>query len=281
MSAATAVRVTPPTVPATRQSTASRLKKAAQPPYRSAGAEPATGSRRDRIVHKAIIELDNVSLTLPSIAGPVEILRGIDADIPQGAAVGLVGPSGSGKSSLMAIMAGLERPTGGTVRIADTVLNDLGEDDLARFRRDNIGIVFQSFHLIPTMTALENVAVPLEFAGHRDAFEQAEQGLEAVGLAHRLSHYPAQLSGGEQQRVALARAVACKPRLLLADEPTGNLDGGTGRAIIELMFQLHDAVGTTLVLITHDTALAARCDLVLHMADGLLTPADTLAAAAG
>lgn len=231
-------------------------------------------------MQQAIIELEDVSLTLPSIAGPVEILRGIDASIPQGAAVGLVGPSGSGKSSLMAIMAGLERPTSGQVRIAGTVLNGLGEDALARFRRDNIGIVFQSFHLIPTMTALENVAVPLEFAGRADAFDRAEEGLIDVGLGHRLSHYPAQLSGGEQQRVALARAVACQPRLLLADEPTGNLDGGTGRAIIELMFALHDAAGTTLILITHDPALAARCDHVLRMADGRLAPAETADVAA-
>ena len=232
-------------------------------------------------VQQAIIELDSVSLTLPSIAGPVDILRGIDASIPQGAAVGLVGPSGSGKSSLMALIAGLERPSAGTIKVAGTVLNGLSEDDLARFRRDTIGIVFQSFHLIPTMTALENVAIPLEFAGHGDAFARAEQGLAAVGLDHRLSHYPAQLSGGEQQRVALARAVACRPKLLLADEPTGNLDGTTGRAIIELMFALHDAAGTTMILITHDPALASRCDLVLRMTDGRLARETTADVAAG
>ena len=252
-----------------------------KPPYRLAGATPDGVWGRVESVQQTIIELQNVSLTLPSIAGPVEILRGVDAAIPQGAAVGLVGPSGSGKSSLMAIVAGLERPSGGIVRVAGTELNKLDEDALARFRRDTIGIVFQSFHLIPTMTALENVAIPLEFAGRADAFAQAEEGLAKVGLQHRLSHYPAQLSGGEQQRVALARAVACRPKLLLADEPTGNLDGGTGRAIIDLMFELHDAAGTTLILITHDPALAARCDRVLRMADGRLSEVETSDAAAG
>jgi putative ABC transport system ATP-binding protein len=231
-------------------------------------------------VQKPIVELSNVSLTLPSAAGPVEILRGVDLAIPQGAAVGLVGPSGSGKSTLMAIIAGLERPTAGEVIVAGTALNPLSEDALARFRRDNVGIVFQSFHLIPTMTALENVAIPLEFAGRADAFERAEAGLAAVGLQHRLTHYPSQLSGGEQQRVALARAAACRPKLLLADEPTGNLDGATGKAIIELMFELHDAAGTTLILITHDTALAGRCDQVLRMADGRIAPETADAAAA-
>jgi putative ABC transport system ATP-binding protein len=218
----------------------------------------------------SIIELSQVRLTLPSSAGPVDILRGVDLTVRQGAAVGLIGPSGSGKSTLMAVMAGLERPSSGVVRVAGVLLSDLNEDGLAAFRRDNIGIVFQSFHLIPTMTALENVAIPLELAGDRDAFERAAEGLGKVGLGHRLTHYPSQLSGGEQQRVALARAVACRPRLLLADEPTGNLDGATGQAIVELLFQLHDDARTTLILITHDERLAARCDEVVAMADGLI-----------
>jgi len=215
-----------------------------------------------------IIELRDVRLTLPSGAGPVDILRGIDLDVRQGATVGLVGPSGSGKSTLLAVIAGLERPTSGEVTVAGQRLERLNEDALAAFRRDNVGIVFQSFHLIPTMTALENVAIPLELAGLDDAFERAADGLAAVGLEHRLTHYPAQLSGGEQQRVALARAVSCRPRLLLADEPTGNLDGATGEAIIELLFQLHDSVDSTLILITHDGKLAARCARVVEMRDG-------------
>ena len=217
-----------------------------------------------------VIDLDNVHLTLPSEAGPVDILRGVGLSVAKGEAVGLVGPSGSGKSTLMAIMAGLERPSRGRVRVAGQNLETLGEDGLARFRRDHVGIVFQSFHLIPTMTALENVAMPLEFAGAGDAFGQAEQALSQVGLDHRLTHYPAQLSGGEQQRVALARAVVGSPGLLLADEPTGNLDGATGAAIIELMFGLHKAANSTLILITHDQALARRCDRIVHMTDGRL-----------
>jgi putative ABC transport system ATP-binding protein len=229
-----------------------------------------------------MIDLSDVHLTLPSEAGPVDILRGVELSVARGEAVGLVGPSGSGKSTLMAVMAGLERPSRGQVRIAGRNLETMGEDDLARFRRDHVGIVFQSFHLIPTMTALENVAMPLEFAGVGDAFGVAEAALVEVGLAHRLTHYPAQLSGGEQQRVALARAVVRRPGLLLADEPTGNLDGATGAAIIELMFGLHQAVDSTLILITHDPALAQRCDRIVHMRDGRFetsaSPASSVAA---
>ena len=180
----------------------------------------------------------------------------------------------------MAVIAGLERPSRGDIAVAGHRLNDLNEDQLALFRRDHVGIVFQSFHLIATMTALENVALPLEFAGIADAFDRAADGLATVDLAHRLSHYPAQLSGGAQPPVALARAVACRPGLLLADEPPGNLDSATGRAIIDLMFELHEAAGTTLMLITHDGELAARCDRVLSMADGrIVTPAFAAAAA--
>jgi len=225
-----------------------------------------------------MIDLDDVHLTLPSEAGPVDILRGVGLSVPRGETVGLVGPSGSGKSTLMAVMAGLERPSAGRVRVAAHDLQDLGEDALARFRRDHVGIVFQSFHLIPTMTALENVAMPLEFAGVRDAFAGAGAALTEVGLQHRLSHYPSQLSGGEQQRVALALAVVRRPSLLLADEPTGNLDGATGGAIIDLMFRLHHAADSTLILITHDPALAARCDRIIQMRDGRLDEAPSLAA---
>ena len=215
-----------------------------------------------------MILLENVCLTLPSAAGAVDILRGVDFVVSPGESVGLVGPSGSGKSTLVAVIAGLERPTSGRVRVAETALDALDEDRLALFRRDHIGILFQAFHLVATMTALENVAIPLEFAGRRDAFEQAAQRLAAVGLEHRLTHYPAQLSGGEQQRVALARALACRPKLLLADEPTGNLDEATGKQVVELMFGLCRAHHSTLVLITHDMALAERCDRVAWMRDG-------------
>ena len=218
----------------------------------------------------AAINLDGVHLTLEGPAGPVNILRGVDLSIQQGAAVGVVGPSGSGKTTMLMVIAGLERVSSGGVRIAGTDYQNMDEDALALFRRDHIGIVFQQFHLIPTMNALENVAVPLEFAGRRDAFDRAEAQLKAVGLGHRLTHYPGQLSGGEQQRVALARAFAAEPKILLADEPTGNLDGGTGNQIIELLFDLHRRANTTLVLITHDTSLARRCDRVVRIADGLI-----------
>lgn len=220
------------------------------------------------VPQSSIVNLNSVSLTLKSDAGPVNILRGIDMSIMAGETVGIVGPSGSGKSTLMSIMAGLERPSDGEVSVAGHSLRNLSEDELARFRRDNIGIVFQSFHLIPTMTALENVAIPLELAGRADAFTVAEEKLKSVGLGDRSSHYPSQLSGGEQQRVALARAVCTEPKILLADEPTGNLDGATGELIIDLMFELHDAHNTTLVLITHDDELARKCDRVIRVEDG-------------
>ena len=200
----------------------------------------------------------------------VNILKGITVRIGAGERVGLVGPSGSGKSSLMMLIGGLERPTGGRVAVAGQDLSHLNEDGLAAFRRDNVGIVFQNFHLVPTMNALENVALPAEFAGKDDAFVRAAEGLEAVGLGHRLDHYPSQLSGGEQQRVALARALVARPRLVLADEPTGNLDGETGRHVIDLLFDLAERQGTTLILITHDEGLAARCDRILRLNDGRL-----------
>lgn len=220
-----------------------------------------------------IIELRDVHLTLKSDAGPVNILRGIDLTVQPGETLGIVGPSGSGKSTLMSIMAGLEAPTSGTIRIAGAKIETMDEDALARFRRDNIGIVFQSFHLIPTMTALENIAIPLELGGRRDAFDLAREKLASVGLEERASHYPAQLSGGEQQRVALARALCTDPKILLADEPTGNLDGQTGERIVDLMFHLHAKQGTTMVLITHDEALASRCSHVIRIEDGRVSVA--------
>ena len=218
-----------------------------------------------------MIDLDDVHLTLPSEAGPIDILRGVGLSVARGDAVGLVGPSGSGKSTLLAVMASLERPGRGRVQVAGRYLETMGEDDLTRFRRAHVGSVFQSFHVISTMTALENVALPLEFSGIKDAFTKAEHALSQVQLDNRLSHYPSQLSGGEQQRVALARAVVHRPSLLLADEPTGNLDGATGGAIVDLMFELHEITSSTLVLITHDQALTERCDRIVHMNDGRLT----------
>jgi putative ABC transport system ATP-binding protein len=222
-----------------------------------------------------IVELAGLELTLSSDAGQVHILRGIDVEIGAGEQVALVGASGAGKSSMMMVIGGLESATLGGVRVAGQDLTGMSEDELALFRREHVGIVFQSFHLVPTMTALENVAVPLEFAGHADAFGLAKAELEAVGLGHRLEHYPGQLSGGEQQRVALARAFVSKPRLLLADEPTGNLDGDTGQQIIELMFRLSEEKGTTLLLITHDPALASRCARELRIADGRIVGDET------
>lgn len=213
-------------------------------------------------------------LTLPSQAGPVNILRGLDLNIGRGRTAGLVGPSGSGKSTLLMVLAGLERPSEGTVKVAGEDLTRLNEDGLAKFRRAHVGIVFQSFHLIPTMTALENVAIPLEFAGRADAFDRAEEELKLVGLGHRLTHYPGQLSGGEQQRVALARAVVGDPEILLADEPTGNLDQTTGSDIIDLMFDLHARKNATLLLITHDVNLADCCEQVVHLRDGLIERID-------
>ncbi|TNE59961.1 MAG: ABC transporter ATP-binding protein [Alphaproteobacteria bacterium] len=215
-----------------------------------------------------VIRLSDLHLTLPSSAGPVPILRGLTLDVEAGSTLGVVGPSGSGKSTLLMVLAGLERPTQGSVAISGQDLSQLDEDALARFRREHVGIVFQSFHLIPTMTALENVAVPLELARVGDAQARAAEGLEAVGLSHRLTHYPAQLSGGEQQRVALARAIAARPKVLLADEPTGNLDGRTGEQIIDLLFDVHGSTDTTLFLITHDEALAQKCDRIVRMRDG-------------
>jgi putative ABC transport system ATP-binding protein len=217
-----------------------------------------------------IINLETVSLALPSLAGTVNILKGVSLTVTAGETIAIVGPSGSGKSSLMAIMTGLERATSGRVQIAGEDFSGLDEDGLAKARRGRIGIVLQAFHLLPTMTALENVAVPLELAGQADAFRQAEAELTAVGLGHRMDHYPSQLSGGEQQRVAIARAIAAHPPILFADEPTGNLDGSTGTSIVDLLFGLNAARKTTLVLITHDVALAARCGRQVHMRDGVI-----------
>src|SRR5215470_808698 len=221
------------------------------------------------------IALDGVNLSLGQGAARVHILKGIDLHIGSGEAVGLVGPSGSGKSTLLMVMAGLERADTGTVAVAGENLSALDEDALARFRGRNVGIVFQSFHLIPTMTALENVAVPLELAGLADAHERAARELGAVGLAERHHHYPAQLSGGEQQRVALARALVPNPAILIADEPTGNLDEATGAEIIELMFKGRAERKTTLVLVTHDVGLAGRCDRVVRLRSGHIEPAAT------
>ena len=205
-------------------------------------------------------------------AGPVDILHDISLDIAAGSSLGLIGPSGSGKSSLLMLMGGLETASAGRITALGQDITALDEDALARFRRGNMGVVFQSFHLIPTMTALENVATPLELAGHKDAFERAEAELEAVGLGQRAGHYPAQLSGGEQQRVALARASAPRPRILLADEPTGNLDEATGKAIMDLLFGLQDRHGATLIMVTHAPELAARCDRAIRLRDGRIEP---------
>jgi putative ABC transport system ATP-binding protein len=221
----------------------------------------------------AAISLAGINLSLGDQAARVHILKNIDLDIKRGEAIGLVGPSGSGKSTLLMVIAGLERPDSGTVTVAENALAQLSEDDLARFRGRNIGIVFQSFHLIPTMTALENVAVPLELAGVSDANERAARELAAVGLAGRLQHYPAELSGGEQQRVALARALAPNPAILVADEPTGNLDEATGQQIIELLFAAHRERETTLVLVTHDSGLAARCGRIVRLRSGRIETA--------
>lgn len=220
-----------------------------------------------------MIELIDVHLTLSSTAGPVHILRGVDLKVEPATSVSVVGPSGSGKSSLLALIGGIDRPTSGTLRVDGVDLGTLDEDGLALFRRQRVGILFQSFHLMPTMTARENVALPLELAGRSDCFPEAERALREVGLGHRLDHYPGQLSGGEQQRCALARALVHGPRLLLADEPTGNLDADTGRAVADLIFSVRKATRTTLVLITHDPRLAERCERRLQIDRGRVTEA--------
>ena len=224
-----------------------------------------------------VISLRDACLTLAGNAGPVEVLRGVSLDVLEGESLGLVGPSGSGKSSLLMLMGGLERATGGEVRVLGHDLTAMGEDGLARVRLGHMGVVFQSFHLIPTMTALENVATPLELGGARDAFARAAAELDAVGLGHRADHYPQQMSGGEQQRVALARAVVTRPRVILADEPTGNLDEASGRAVVDLLFGLRDRTGATLVLVTHSTTLASRCDRVIRLNDGRIAPMEKAA----
>ncbi len=215
-----------------------------------------------------VLSIANANLSLDGNAGRVDILHDISLDVAAGETLGLVGPSGSGKSSLLMLMGGLEQATSGTIKALNQDLTAMNEDQLALFRRDNMGVVFQSFHLIPTMTALENVATPLELAGAKDAFDRAEAELAAVGLADRIDHYPNQMSGGEQQRVALARASAQRPRILLADEPTGNLDETNGQAIIDLLFGLRDRHGATLIMVTHSNELANRCDRVVRLRDG-------------
>jgi putative ABC transport system ATP-binding protein len=214
------------------------------------------------------IELENVKLTLPSLSGEVQILRGINLAVKNGESIGVVGPSGGGKSSMMMAIAGLERVTSGKVITAGFDLSNYNEDKLAKFRRDNVGIVFQNFHLIPTMTAIENISIPMEFAGFVDHHDRARKLLKKVDLENRAYHYPAQLSGGEQQRVALARAFATRPAILLADEPTGNLDQKTGKNVMDLIFELHSDSNTTMLLISHDPILANRCDRIIGLADG-------------
>jgi len=229
---------------------------------------------------ETVLSMQDIRLSLAGNAGPVEILKGISLDVRRGETLGLVGPSGSGKSSLLMLMGGLERATSGSVTALGHDLGNLDEDALARVRRDHMGVVFQSFHLIPTMTALENVATPLELAGVSEAFERAGAELHEVGLSERQHHYPAQMSGGEQQRVALARAAVVRPDILLADEPTGNLDSATGTAIVDLLFGLRDRHGATLILVTHSRELAARCDRVIRLRDGAIAPATDPARAA-
>jgi putative ABC transport system ATP-binding protein len=218
----------------------------------------------------AAIAASNLTLTLGEGDAAVEILRGIDLTVRDGETLALLGPSGSGKSSLMAVLSGLERASGGTLSVAGEDFAAMDEDALARARRGRIGIVLQAFHLLPTMTALENVATPMELAGESGARDRAKAELEAVGLGHRITHYPAQLSGGEQQRVAIARAIAPRPRLIFADEPTGNLDAATGSDIIELLFARRAETGATLVIITHDPSLAERCDRIVTLGDGVI-----------
>ncbi|MBC8270055.1 MAG: ABC transporter ATP-binding protein [Rhodospirillaceae bacterium] len=217
------------------------------------------------------IELKLVELSLTSNAGEVNILRGIDLSIKAGETIGVIGPSGSGKTSMLMVIAGLEKVTRGEITIAGHDLNAMNEDQLALFRQNHVGIVFQDFHLVPTMTALENAAMPLEFAGRSDSFERARAELDAVGLSHRIDHYPGQLSGGEQQRVALARAFAPEPTILLADEPTGNLDGDTGHKVMDLLFNLKERCNTTMMLVTHQPELAERCGRTIAMLDGKIS----------
>lgn len=219
---------------------------------------------------RPVLHLSDASLTLNGNTGPVRILQGISLDVQKGETLGMIGASGSGKSSLLMLMGGLEQATGGTIHALGQDLTAMNEDALARFRRAHMGVVFQNFHLIPAMTALENVATPLELSGESDAFDRAQAELDAVGLGHRAGHYPAQLSGGEQQRVALARALAPRPEILLADEPTGNLDEANGAAVMDLLFGLRDRYGATLVMVTHAPELAARCDRVVRLRDGRL-----------
>jgi putative ABC transport system ATP-binding protein len=230
-------------------------------------------------VVRPIIALKDLTLRLTSRAGPVDILRGLTLDIAPGQSLSILGPSGSGKTSLLMVLAGLERATSGTIDVAGQEYARLTEDELALVRGANIGIVFQAFHLVPTMTALENVALPLEFAGQTDSFQIAERYLKDVGLAARIHHFPAELSGGEQQRVAIARAIAPSPKIILADEPTGNLDATTGRQVIELLFGLKKKLGATLVLVTHDERLAVECERTIRMSDGRIV-SDKKAAAA-
>ena len=223
-----------------------------------------------------VIDARSLTLTLGDAAAPVTILKGVDLTVQPGETLALLGPSGSGKSSLMAVLSGLEQASGGSLQVAGEDFAKLGEDALARARRGRIGIVLQAFHLLPTMSALENVAVPMELAGVADAFDRAEAELQAVGLGHRLDHYPTQLSGGEQQRVAIARATAPRPAILFADEPTGNLDAATGADIAELLFARQRETGATLIVITHDEELAQRCARIVRLADGVIA-SDTAA----
>jgi putative ABC transport system ATP-binding protein len=229
-------------------------------------------------VAKSVISLGNVNLTLPSRAGPVAILKQVALEIGAGEAVAIIGPSGSGKTSLLMVIAGLERASSGAVLVAGHDFTRLDEDRLAAIRGANIGIVFQAFHLVATMTALENVALPLEFAGNPDAFERARELLAEVGLAQRADHFPAQLSGGEQQRVAIARALSPRPQIVLADEPTGNLDAKTGGQVVDLLFDLQRRRQSTLVLVTHDPKLAERCSRVVRMHDGWISGAELVSA---
>lgn len=228
-----------------------------------------------------MLQMQGVGLSLPGPTGPVRILDNVNLALSPSESVGLVGPSGSGKTSLLMLMAGLERPSSGSIRtgarLGSLELTGLGEDALARFRRGGVGVVFQNFHLVASMTALENTALPLEFAGAPDALDQAAQALGKVGLSGRERHYPAQMSGGEQQRVAIARAFAARPKLLLADEPTGNLDGDTGAKIVELLFSLKDEAGSTLLLVTHDPGLAARCDRRIRLSGGRIVASEPAA----